>query len=99
MSDERVDLDDLRALAVAALASARVVASSGADVFDRALLVDATFAVAAQPAVVVALLDRVESLERALGDLIAECEERTENPEGDYYADQREILEQGVVLP
>lgn len=119
MSGERVNLDDLRTLADAALESARsrsdrtgpegqaergaerwilvprrdgavyvVVASSGADVFDRALLVDAAFAVAAQPAVVLAILDRIRELEHVV---------RTELGAG--WGGQRALLEKGVVLP
>lgn len=40
-----------------------VIEHDGADVFDRALEVDARFSVAAQPAVVVALVVRVKELE------------------------------------
>ncbi len=47
--------------------------------------------------VTLALIARIRDLEAGLGGLVAECEERTENPEGDYYAEQRELLEKGVV--
>jgi len=45
------------------------------------------------------LVTRIRDLEIALSDLVAECEERTENPGGDYYAEQRELLARGTVLP
>lgn len=119
MSGKRVDIDDLRTLAVAAQESARergdnyngdpfgerwilgprrdgavdvVVASSGADVFDRALLVDAAFAVAAQPAVVLALLDRISALETCLRDAANVATPAV----GEGY---RAVLERGVVMP
>jgi len=73
-----------------------VVASSGADVFDRALEVDARFSVAAQPAVVEAMVLRIQTLESAYGDLI-EATALAGDP-GDVIA-MRELQTRGVVLP
>ena len=64
-----------------------VIEADGADVFDRALQVDAEFAVAAQPAVVVALVERIRALEDARrADL------------GPGYGGQDALLDKGVVL-
>lgn len=51
-----------------------------------------------KPEVLAALIARIRELEATLGGLVGECEERTENPGGDFYAEQREILAKGVVL-
>lgn len=127
MIGERVDLDDLRTLANAALESARsrsdrtgpegqaergaerwilvprrdglvfvVVASSGADVFDRALQVDAAFAVAAQPAVVVALVDRIRQLEFGMRTSASSLEEANDRNAAGI---TRAIADECVVLP
>lgn len=48
--------------------------------------------------VTLALIARIRELEIALGELVAECEERTENPDGDFYSEPRDLLEKGVVL-
>lgn len=125
MSGERVDLDDLRTLAVAAQESADyredmqrkgmarwilsprrdgtvdvVLDPDGADVFDRALPVDAAFAVAAQPVVVVALVDHVGVLTAACRRTIAEtdlCPCCDHHPSSGHLASCP--LERGPVLP
>jgi hypothetical protein len=66
---------------------------------DEQLKSAADHIAANSPQVTLALVARIRELEGALGGLVAECEERTENPEGDYYAEQREILAKGSVLP
>ena len=57
-----------------------------------------SYLVRSSPDVVLALIARIRELERGYGGLVAECEERTENPEGDYYSEHRELLARGVVL-
>lgn len=100
----RIDLDDLVAKARAAAgvpqaasATSRVVSRPHRDgLFD--VLTETDGAEIYQPSVVLALVERIRSLERGLGALVAECEERTENPGGDFYSEQRYLVEQGVVL-
>lgn len=69
------------------------------QISDRCSPGDAQHIAANSPPVTLALIARIRELEAALGELVAECEERTENPGGDYYADPREILEKGAVMP
>jgi len=77
-----------------------VIASSGADVFDRALEVDARFAVAAQPAVVVALVERILQLEQALEksrSLALDADELYDDRMA-FARTVEALLEEGVVL-
>lgn len=57
---------------------------------------DAEHIAANDPSTTLALIARIRELERGYGSLVAECEERTENPEGDYYAEHRELLKKGI---
>jgi uncharacterized coiled-coil DUF342 family protein len=40
---------------------------------------------------------RIRELEEGYSSLVEECEERTENPGGDFYSEHRELLAKGVV--
>jgi len=71
-----------------------VVESSGADVFDRALLVDAEFAVAAQPVVVAAMVERITALEATLRDAVDAISLRPAQRDR-----IRAVLDNGVVVP
>lgn len=84
----KVDLDELERKARGALDT---TSNMGARIAEHVI--------ATTPAVTLALIARIRELEAALGDLVAECEERTENPDGDFYAEPRELLEKGVALP
>jgi hypothetical protein len=48
------------------------------------------------PAETLALIARIRELESAFGELLAEVEERSENPA--WYAEQNELLNRGTVL-
>lgn len=108
----RVDLDDLRAKAEACggASSARVLSlphrsglfdvltePDGAEIYERCTIADAEYAVASQPAVVLALLDRLRNVERAAQALIdagmcrhANCEEGC--PSTDAWNDLSAVL-------
>lgn len=75
-----------------------VVESSGADVFDRALEVDTKFAVAAQPAVVQALVARILELEAVADEALIYWSDAVPLDSG-RIGQLRESLQRGVVLP
>ena len=109
MSGERVDLDDLLVKATAALGAKYVVGhphrdglfdvlagDDGAEVYERCMLVDAELAVAAQPAVVMALVERIRALESAARE-IADAPHR--RAQAGRIGIMRSIIDKGVVLP
>lgn len=59
---------------------------------------DAVHVEANSPDVTLALIARIKELEAGYDSLVAECVERTENPEGDWYSEHQELLDKGTVL-